>query len=112
MNKELKDHWSRVAELGCLISQGPATLHHCHGGSMRQFGVLRGTSQKVSDWLVIPIAMKYHTGDQGVDFIGVETWEKRFGTQVDFIDEVCLALNVNVWKKAGIDREVPFVESS
>lgn len=104
---EIRRHWTRVASLGCLISERPnPTLHHPHGGSMRAAGVMRGKGQKVSDWLVIPLDAEFHTGRFGIDAGGftVEEWERRFRQQADLVDEVCERLGVDVWAKAGIDR--------
>lgn len=107
MNAEIKRHWERLAAMGCLISGCTPTLHHCHGGSLRQLGIHKGLGQKTSDWLVIPLAARYHVGDLGIDgALGVMEWEHRFGSQVGHLDDVCRELGVNVWKKAGIDREV------
>ena len=105
---EIKRHWGRVAELGCLISYQPApTMHHCHAGSMTEIIGLKGGALKSSDWLVIPLHAHYHTGDQGVDRIGVLTWERLYGRQVDHLDRVCLLLGYNVWYRAGVARDVP-----
>lgn len=75
-----------------------------------------GGAQKSSDWLTVPIAWDFHTGDQGIDngmartvdgkFLSVEVWEEVYGKQSDMLDRVCRELGVNVWKLAGIDREV------
>jgi len=107
-SKELQKHWDRVASLGCLISGRPEpTLHHCHGASMKDIGVHRGKGQKPSDWLVIPLHFDFHTGEYGIDSgMGVITWEKRFGSQVSFLDNLSVLLDVNVWRKAGIQRDI------
>ena len=107
----LQRHFERVSELGCLITGSPyPTLHHPHGGSMKDIGVWRGKSQKISDWLVLPIRWDYHTGPMGIDsgqpWLTVREWEKRFGKQVDMVDKVCRLLGYNCWQLAGIDREV------
>ncbi len=44
----------RVAELGCLISGQPATLHHVTGYADRMGRFAR------SDRLVVPLAPEYH----------------------------------------------------
>ena len=107
MSDEIKKHWNRLFEMGCVISGVPPTIHHCHGGSLRELGIHKGLGQKTSDWLCIPLAVKYHTGDVGIDgALGVVEWERRFGTQVGHLDDVCRELGINVWKRAGIDREV------
>lgn len=107
--KVIRDHWDRVAKTDCIISGRPGpTIHHCHSGSMTEVAGLKGGALKSSDWLVIPLDAEYHTGNQGIDAgIGVHTWEKKYGTQVDFLDNICVKLGLNVWKKAGIQREVP-----
>lgn len=74
---------------------------------MRLVGVHKGLGAKTSDWLVIPLAARYHTGDYGIDGgLGVLEWESRFGSQVGHLDDVCRELGINVWKRAGVDREL------
>jgi hypothetical protein len=111
---EIKRHWGRVAELGCIVTRQPEpTLHHTKGGSMLLIPGLQhpGWAQKQNDWLVIPLAAILHTGDMGIDngmspFKSVDAWERKFGQQVDHLDEVCRRLGYNVWERAGIIREV------
>lgn len=111
---EIKRHWNRVAALGCIITEAPnPTIHHAKGGSMLEVPGLRhpGGAQKQNPWLVIPLAARLHTGDLGIDngmgpFKGAAMWEAHFGRQVDFLDEVCRRLGYNVWRMAGLEREV------
>jgi len=106
---EIKRHWRRVSELGCLVTRRPEpTIHHCHGGSMLTVPgfVNPGMRQKSSDWLVIPLTMELHTGNKGIDVIGVKTWENQYFNQVILLDEVCRRIGVNVWAMAGIKRKV------
>ena len=108
-SQQILDHWTLVSTLGCLISQQPdPTLHHCHGGSMERFGTVRGKSQKPSDWLVIPIHERYHTGQFGIDSGGpyygvVESWESEFGSQVGMLMRVCDYVGYDVFEKAGLE---------
>lgn len=106
---EIRKHWDRVARLGCLMTGAPnPTLHHIHGGSCKEVGLHRAMGRKSSDWLVIPLAAEYHTGQYGIDSaMGVAKWEALFGRQVDLMDTVCEKLDVNLWTKAGVDRN-PF----
>lgn len=107
---EVKRHWSRVADIGCIVSRSRdrVTIHHCHGGSMRDAGVSRVFGRKNSDWLVIPLTADLHVGNNGIDQMGhtVRSWEEKYGRQDDHLDEVCRRLGVNVWKKAGVNRTV------
>jgi hypothetical protein len=68
---------------------------------MRQFGQLRGVGMKTSDWLQLPLAPLYHTGDLGIER-GVETWEGRFGTQVEHLERVSRELGYDVFALAGV----------
>lgn len=116
---EIRRHWDRVANLDCFISSRPfPTIHHCHGGSMKSVQGFKnpGMGQKASDWLVIPLAFDYHTGDQGIDngqartasgeTMTLKIWEEIFGTQVGMLDRVCRELGIDVWKKADIQRHI------
>lgn len=104
---EVRRHWQRVFDIGCVICGQYPTLHHCHGGSMTQIIGIKGVAMKSNDWLVIPLAPRYHTGCYGIDAgYGVESWERDFGEQAMHLDTVCQLLGYNVWRRAGIDREV------
>ncbi len=106
-NAEVRRHWHRLSfDIGCVISgETPATIHHAHGGSMVFRGIHTGMGQKTSDWLVIPLAARFHVGDFGIDngmgkFKGVKAWEKNFGNQADFLDIICQQIGVDLWRKA------------
>lgn len=107
MTDEIKKHWTAVARLGCCVTHEPnPTLHHAHGGSLRDIGLHKGIGAKTSDWLVIPLTARLHSGGpQGIDGGGVTVreWEELFGTQVEYLEWVCRRLGVNVFKKAGFD---------
>ena len=49
-----KRHMGRVAELGCIICNEPAQVHHIRDG--------QGMSQRASNWLVIPLCHGHHIG--------------------------------------------------
>ncbi len=101
-------HGRNLRELRCVISAGhPVTLHHCHGGSMLDMiggsGNTRGTSQKTNPFYQIPIIMKYHTGEWGIDTgMGVAAWEEQFGKQLDFLQEVNGLLSYDIFIQAGM----------
>lgn len=106
---EIQLHWTRVAELGCILSgRLNPTIHHCHSGSISALGIHRGIGQKPSDWLVIPLDERYHTGQYGIDSgYGVISWERDFATQVELLDALSVKLNQNLWLKVGIERDIP-----
>lgn len=115
-NAFIKRHWERVAQLGCLVTGTPyiegaegdtrVTIHHPHGGSMKERGVHRSLGRKASDLLVIPIIYRIHLGPGGIDGFPrptVEAWELEHRRQADMVDEVCRALNVDLWALAAAE---------
>lgn len=109
--KEIRDHWQRVARLGCVVTfSDMATIHHCHGGSIREFFGAKGmpgVGQKQNDWLVIPLHPRLHTGNDGIDSgMGVERWERRYGAQRQFLEHVRAQIKnrhgYDIYEKAGI----------
>lgn len=110
--KEIKDHWTRIAGLGCFVTFDPEpTIHHCHGGSVRdRWGdkAMPGTGQRANHWLTIPLAARLHTGINGIDTDGqgVRDWETRFGRQTDMLDRlrsICKARwGYDIYEKAGL----------
>lgn len=68
-----------VADLGCLICRGPASLHHIRAG--------QGLGQKASDYLVIPLCPMHHQhGGHGVAIhSGKRTWESLYGSELTLL---------------------------
>jgi hypothetical protein len=90
---------------GCMVTgrKQDIGLHHVHGGSVKARGVTRGVRQKVSDWLVIPLWHEIHCiGPNAIDGgrISVEEWERRYGLQAQFIDQLATRYSIDVWAKA------------
>ena len=66
-------------------------------------GNTRGTSQKTNPFYQIPIIMKYHTGEFGIDTgMGVAQWEESFGEQLDLLTEVNGLLSYDIFFQAGM----------
>lgn len=109
--------WPAIAQMPCMVCQSyPVTLHHCTGGSMAEVGMMRGTSQKMSDWLVIPLHRRYHLDEFGIDsgdvYWGVtDNWEATFGTQREMLTKLCIDLQVNLFRLAGFDYDNFFIEN-
>ena len=101
---DYKKHFETVAQLKCCVCQGPATIHHCKGGSMIDwFGSKispRGT--RCNHFLVIPLCMNHHTGDDGIDVMPTREWEKNFGTQVYHLVQVNDAIPYSIWELSGL----------
>lgn len=55
---------------------------------MKSKGLLRAAGIKVSDWLCIPLHPEFHTGDNGIHTLGVETWEEMFYKQYDLLQNL------------------------
>lgn len=97
----VKQHHDNVRALGCILTgRKPATLHHCHGGSIKDRGYHVGMGQRQSHALVIPLVAELHSiGGRGIDSgMGVRSWEAEFGLQADLIDEVSEAVGYSLWE--------------
>lgn len=65
----LKQYLSDVADLGCIICEATAELHHPRSE--------QGMSQRASDWLVIPLCPIHHR--LGYELIpGIHSHPERF----------------------------------
>ena len=108
--KTIKEHWNNVGELRCVVTGSPRpTIHHVHGGSVSEAGYHTGVAKRgVSDALVIPLKADFHVGTEGVDTIGVETWERYYGTQMSFIQEVSYLVGYDLEKLHKMwEKETP-----
>lgn len=98
---EIKRHWYKVAELGCIVSRNPeCEIHHCHSGSMSDYGIHKTLSKKGSDWLVIPLSAELHRGSNGVHG-GVQSFESFNGSQIYLLNRVGSLLDIDLFEKAG-----------
>lgn len=97
-------HHRAVRQMPCAVTRrSTVTLHHCHGGSLRdEYPHLgRGGAQKTSDWLVIPLHADLHVGSHGIDYgVGVLTWEAKWGKQTDMLRWVSEQVGYDVFKLA------------
>jgi hypothetical protein len=74
---------------------------------MKDAGYHSGGAQRgCGEALVIPLKADFHVGDEGIDYgVGVLSWEKWYGTQMDFLKEVSDQLDYDIfrlherWKK-------------
>ena len=100
------EHERNLRAMPCVVSGNwPVTLHHAHGGSMRELGPdypSPGMGQKNNPFLQIPLHYSYHyIGAEAIDYgIGVETWEARYGAQVLLLDVVNKRLPYDLWQAA------------
>lgn len=109
--KKQRDYWSKVAAINCIITAQPATIAHCHGGSMLYLPpeFRPGVAQRQNHWLVIPLDPELHQGQWGLDTHpdGVTAWEKYWRTtQIELLTIVGTRLGVDVWGLAGIGPEI------
>ena len=103
--RAIKEHWSAVAELGCILTGQPATIAHCHGGSISdELGpkFRPGMAQRQNHWLVIPLSKELHQGRFGLDTSSVELWEIRWRKQTQLLEEVSYKLGYCVFERAGV----------
>jgi hypothetical protein len=67
---------------------------------MKEMGWHVGMGQKQNPFLQIPLSWMYHTGDHGIDRIGVETWEEKYGRQWDKLTWVNNQLPYDIFQQA------------
>jgi len=117
---EIRLHWAKLVPIHCMAivreAHGgvpalrcgrAATVHHCHGGSMKARGVHKAKGKKTSDWLCIPLCPDHHVGANGVDgTMGVMTWEQRFGAQSEMLDKLGEIMGLDLWGKANAENKV------
>jgi hypothetical protein len=78
--KERKARFNALSEIGCILCQRPAEIHHLIGLKYR------GMGKKASDENTIPLCVDHHRGEQGIHHIGQKTWESTYGTQDILLD--------------------------
>lgn len=81
--KQRKARFDALAEYGCVICRMPPQIHHLKG---YEFGSSMG--KKAPDEMTIPLCMNHHEGKNGFHHLGKETWEKQYGTQRYWLNEV------------------------
>lgn len=88
MTKDEQEYQKRVRELGCIICERPASLHHVRTGV--------GKGQKSSEYDVLPLCPDHHLwGGHGVAFhAGKETWQGMYGTEAELLEQVKEKLDV------------------
>ena len=89
MTRDENDHLNRVQELGCIICEMPAEIHHIRTG--------KGMSQRATHFEVIPLCPDHHrNGGHGVAIhAGQKTWEEIYGTELALLDEVKRRLEID-----------------
>lgn len=100
---EVRRYWGRLADMGCIITKGPAEIAHCHGASIvERMGEPKAKGRKLPrmDWLVLPLAAHLHRIDQDSLDLAPERWERRYGRQADHIDWLCWRFGIDLWAKA------------
>ena len=79
--KERRERFDALSELGCAICGMPPQIHHLIGTKWR------GMGQKSDDRNTIPLCLHHHTGAEGVHTIGKKTWEAKYGTQEELLEQ-------------------------
>lgn len=83
--KRVRKFLDQVAELGCIVCQRPAEIHH-----------VRKNGEGRDDRKVIPLCPDHHrNGGYGIAIeSGKKTWRKQFGNEVDMVGEVYKRLDI------------------
>lgn len=81
MNKDERENYARIAQLGCIICQNPEVeLHH----------IRDHTGMGLKSSLLLPFCHPHHrTGGYGIAFhAGRKAFEQNFGTQIELLEKV------------------------
>ena len=110
VSAEIKRHWDRCRDVGCIVAGGDAEIAHCHGGSV--IGELGyhwqpGMAQRQNHWLVLPLSPALHRGRFGLDTHpgGVTGWERMYWSQMVLLRELSDELGYDVIERAAYGRE-------
>ena len=83
-----KRHWTRVAEMGCLVCGGEATIHHVTGYADRMGRLPR------SHQLVVPLCRHHHQAvwdnaslPQSVEMLGHQGFYREHGIDLLMVAE-------------------------
>lgn len=102
-------HEKLVRALPCRVTgntQGN-TIHHCHGGTMRETlvslgmdGTKGGGRRGYGPVLILPLQIEYHSlGPRAIDgSFGRTRWEALFGTQESHLYAVGRELGYDLWE--------------
>jgi hypothetical protein len=86
MTKNEKEHYRKVAELGCSLcrylqlGETPCHIHHIRRGGRR------------ADSPIIGLCPYHHTGGGGVHFLGHKRFTRQYGISEEQLLEQTLAL--------------------
>ena len=79
--KAEREHMGRVADLGCLICQQPANVHHIR------------TERIKSHFLTIPLCREHHQGDFSIHN-GKREFENIYGSELHLLAQTIEKLNL------------------
>ena len=82
-------HMDKVAQLGCYVCKGPATLHHIRNNGKGNVGMGRRSSH----FEVIPLCFEHHQGCTGIH-LDKKNFEEKYGTEAKILEAVLLELKV------------------
>jgi hypothetical protein len=82
MNKDEKQYLSKVADLGCMICNRPAEIHHPR--------MCNGMSQRSPHWLAIPLCESHHrlNGYGHAIHNGQQEFEKNYLSEAELLSIV------------------------
>lgn len=88
--KAEKIHMGKVADLGCIICGNNQVVIH-HITTLR-----KGYGSKSSNYQVLPLCVRHHDAKIKGESIheGVKEWEKKYGTQIELLEQVYKRLGV------------------
>lgn len=103
----VRRYWNALIFDGCIITGREAEIAHAHGGSIverMQEPKAKGKKLPRYDWLVLPLSPELHRiGPLALD-LDVAAWERRNGTQAEWIDRLAKKHGLPLWALAQSRR--------
>lgn len=78
MNKAEREHMAKVADLGCILCGGIASIHHAETGAGGRRNHMK----------VIPLCHAHHQGNEGIHTLGRKKWQAKYGTENELLQKV------------------------
>ena len=79
-----KRHLGRVAELGCIVCDSPANIHHIREG--------QGVGMRASHYLTIPLCREHHQGEFSIHNSRRE-FQNIYGSELDLLAQTIKRLS-------------------
>ncbi len=68
---------------------------------MKEIRAVKGAALKTNPFFQLPLCFRHHRGEFDLEAIGVDTWERKFGRQLDHLALLEPLIGYSVFIEAG-----------